>query len=225
MIGILCAGDSEAAPFISMLNNCCVSEKAMLKFYKGRICGTEIVTLFSGVCKVNAAIAAQILIDQYKCDAIINAGTAGGIYEGLRQFDVVVSTEAAYYDVAEDILTEFHPWLDSVFFKSDPHMLSAARKAAQGKSDYRIFFGRVVTGERFIEAEERKNIYEKYSPLSADMETAAAAHVCFVNRIPFISVRAITDTADHDSLAEFEKNCEKASVVSADFVKKLLKEL
>lgn len=108
-IGIICAGDSEAAPFLDAVQNCSVSEKALLKFYSGLIESIPVVALFSGVGKVNAAIAAQILIDTYNCDTIINAGTAGGMAPHIRLFDTIICTESAYWDVAEDILTDFHP--------------------------------------------------------------------------------------------------------------------
>ena len=62
-IGILCAGDEELAPFLPLISNCKITEKAMLKFHAGQIDSVEVVALFSGVCKVNAAIAAQLLID------------------------------------------------------------------------------------------------------------------------------------------------------------------
>lgn len=56
-VGILCAGDEEVAPFLPLLNNCKLTEKAMLKFYEGQIDGLEVVTLFSGVCKTFSANA------------------------------------------------------------------------------------------------------------------------------------------------------------------------
>ena len=225
-IGILCAGDREAAPFIPMIADCKITEKAMLKFYEGKIEGVDIVTLFSGVCKVNAAIAAQILIDTYGCSYIINAGTAGGMDERLDLFDIAVSTETAYHDVAEGILTEFHPWLDSVNFKSDEKLVALAKKAGSSlNGSHRIFCGRMVTGETFIEDDNRPYINEKYAPLTVDMESASVAHVCHVNRVPFVSIRTITDTASYSGAAEFEKNCEKASRISADLVRKMLQEI
>ncbi|MFR8002115.1 MAG: hypothetical protein ACLU62_04260 [Hydrogeniiclostridium sp.] len=75
-IGILCAGVQEAEPFFSLLQSPRISQKAMLSIHEGTM---EIAVLYSGVCKVNAAVATQILIDTYGCAAIINAGTAGGI--------------------------------------------------------------------------------------------------------------------------------------------------
>lgn len=92
-IGINCAGDRELEPFLLHIDNCKISEKAMLKIYEGTINGIDIVTLFCGVCKVNAAIAIQILIDCYNVNSVINAGTCGGMVNNLDIFDTVISTE------------------------------------------------------------------------------------------------------------------------------------
>ena len=225
-IGIICAGDREVKPFLSHIQNCIISEKAMLKIYEGTIDGVSVVTLFSGVCKVNAAIATQILIDTYHVNAIVNAGTAGGMDSKLNIFDTVISTQAAYYDVSDGILTEFHPWMSSIYFDSDKLLLDLSRRSIQHKkSDYEVYFGKMVTGEKFIEDNIRDSICSKYAPFSIDMETASIAHVCYVNHIPFIAIRTITDTAMHSGIDNFEKNCEEASGISKDIVLGFLKEI
>lgn len=83
----------------------------------------------------------------------------------------------------------------------------------------------MITGETFIEDEKREFINDKYLPLSVDMETASVAHVCYVNKIPFIAIRTITDTSCHSGIDEFERNCDKASQISANLVKGVLREL
>lgn len=113
-IGILCAGDDELAPFLPHIEDCKTETHALLTFYTGRLEEQPVVLLYSGVCKVNAAIAAQLLIDRFSVDAILNAGTAGGMDTRLDLFDTAVTTEVCYHDVAPDILTDFHPWLKSV---------------------------------------------------------------------------------------------------------------
>ena len=220
-IGILCAGDSEVAPFIKMISNCEISQIAMLRFYEGQIDNINVVTLFSGVCKVNSAIAAQILIDKFECNVIINAGTAGAIDSKLEVFDTVISSKLAYHDVAEDLLTEFHPWLKSNYFKADEKLIELSKKAVGNNS--RVYWGEMITGEVFVDEKNRKEITKKFKALSVDMESASVAHVCYVNRIPFISIRTITDTPNKSGVDEFEKNCDTASEISANIVKDILK--
>lgn len=224
-IGIICAGDREVNPFLSMIKDSVISEKAMLKFYSGTIENVAIVTLFCGVCKTNAAIATQILIDTYNCDIIINAGTAGGMDNNIKLFDTIYSTEVAHHDVNEVILTEFHPWLESIYFKADSKLIYCAKKSINKNNISDIYFGRMITGEFFIEDHYRADLNQKFSPLSIDMETASIAHTCYVNKIPFIAIRTITDTAEHSGIDNFDLNCEKASKISANLVRLLLMEL
>ena len=231
-IGIICAGDDELAPFLEELEVNDTVEKAMLKFYEGKLCGFEVVILFCGACKVNAAIAAQILIDSFHVNAVINAGTAGGMDPALKIFDTVISTEVAYHDVEEEILTEFHPWMKSVFFTADEKLLNYAKEAAAKISTTsttsakgKIYFGRMVTGEAFITDAGRQQIIDKFNPLSVDMETGSIAHVCYVNKIPFISIRTVTDTAEHSGSRTFEENLKEASKIAKEVTKAVLMEM
>lgn len=133
-IGILCAGDTELAPFLEHMKGQQITEKAMLKFHTGTINHVNVSAVYSGVCKVNAAIAAQLLIDMFHVDLIINAGTAGGMKEGVQLFDTVISERVIYHDVADDILTDFHPWLKSNYFPADQELCAIARAYSRGQN-------------------------------------------------------------------------------------------
>ena len=221
-VGILCAGDREVVPFVPMLEKLRVSEKAMLKIYEGTIEGVEAAVLFSGVCRVNAAIAAQILIDGCGCGAIINAGTAGGMDPSVGLLDIVVGTEAVYHDVEVDVLAEFLPMEELRVFRADEGLLALARKTAED-FERPVHFGRMATGEKFITDDGRDEINARFMPLAVDMETAAIAHACRRNQIPFIAVRSITDTADDSGDGAFWKYLDTASANAAEFVRRMLK--
>ena len=216
-IGILCASDTELEPFFKYIKCSEIYEKAMLKFYSGKIKNIDVIAVYSGVCKVNAAIAAQLLIDMFGVELIIKSGTAGGIDKDVKLFDTVISERAVYHDVADDILTDFHPWLKSNYFYADNDLLTVAKKYGE-ESPFRILFGTVATGEMFIRDEKREEIVRRFAPLSVDMETAAVAHVCYVNKIPFLSVGTITDTSEYKGEENFDKNCEAASERAAEIV-------
>ena len=223
-IGILCAGDTELAPFLEHMKGQQITEKAMLKFHTGTINHVNVSAVYSGVCKVNAAIAAQLLIDMFHVDLIINAGTAGGMKEGVQLFDTVISERVIYHDVADDILTDFHPWLKSNYCLAVQELCAIAI-AYSRTSKHPVLFGTMVTGEQFIEDEKREEINQKFDPLSTDMETAGVAHVFYVNRIPFLAVRTITDTVTHQGIETFDQNCEAASEISAEIVLGILGQL
>ena len=78
-IGIICASMDEVEPILKELELTKTVEKAMLKIHEGKLWGMDVVVLFCGVCKVNAALATQILIDDHHVDRILNVGVAGGM--------------------------------------------------------------------------------------------------------------------------------------------------
>ena len=224
LVGIICASDTELEPFLKYINFVKITKKSMLEFYEGAIDNVKVVAVYSGVCKVNAAVATQILIDFFGVDIVINSGTAGGMNEQVELFDTVVGEFTAYHDVADDILTEFHPWLKSIYFKADDRLLEIIKELKDTLS-YPILFGKIVTGEKFITDEGRNSINKKFNPLAVYMETASIAHVCYVNNIPFISIRTITDTVTHKGIENFEKNCEHASYISSNIVVSVINKL
>lgn len=230
-IGIICACKSELKPFLARLKNQTITERAMLTFYVGDIGKAHVAAVLCGICKVNAALAAQVLIDTFHPDAVINSGTAGGMDPAVRILDTVIAERVAYHDVDDSILTEEHPYMDSVFFESDSFLLAAVKAHFQNQGAYasqeapKVLFGTMVTGEKFIEDNLREEINSRFAPLSVDMETAGIAHACYVNSVPFLAVRTITDTAEHKGLETYSRNSCKAGEIAAALVMNLLQRL
>ena len=123
-------------------------------------------------------------------------------------------------------MTEFHPWMKSVFFAADPTLISLSKSAVDKRmAAEKVVWGRMVTGEMFITDDGRQKIDDEFAPLTVDMETASIAHVCYVNGIPFIAIRCVTDTAKHSGINNFDENCAKASIIAKDITVALLTEI
>ena len=114
-IGILCASDTELAPFLTRMHIAKVTEKAMLKFYEGTFGAVDAVAVYSGVCKVNAAIAAQILIDGFGADAVINAGTAGGMDKDVELFDTIAAEQTVRKSISGSCPVRHHRHRGSLY--------------------------------------------------------------------------------------------------------------
>lgn len=225
-IGIIGASKDEVMPFIKEISSKHTSTKAKLEFFQGSYENVNVVAVFSGVCKVNAAIATQILIDDFDVDYIFMVGVAGGIDNKLKVGDTVISTQIAHHDVADEILTEYHPWMNSIYFETDKKLLEIAKNIKwEEKLKNRVVFGKIVTGEKFITDEGRKEIVSKYNPCCVDMETASVAQVCYANEIPFLAIRTISDTEEECGIDNFEKNSESSSIKSINILKLILLEL
>ncbi|WP_102401804.1 5'-methylthioadenosine/adenosylhomocysteine nucleosidase [Haloimpatiens massiliensis] len=218
--------ETEIMPFINKISNKKLSEYAMLKFYSGVYEGVEVVAVICGVCKVNAAIATQILIDKFEVTHVIVTGVAGALSKKLNIGDIVISSDIAYHDVAEGILTEYHPWMEDIYFKPDAELLRVCKNAANSlRISNECFTGRIITGEAFITHNERDGLIEKFNPLCVDMESASIAHTCYVNNIPFIVIRSISDGANENASETFEMNVERVALNSIKLVEESIKKL
>lgn len=222
-LGIISPYEGEIAPIIKEMRDIETENYAMLSFNVGRYANVDVVALFCGACKVNAAIAAQVLIDRYNVSHIIVTGVAGAIAARLNIFDTVVADEIAYHDVAAEILTQNHPWMKSVYFHADSNLNDGILRANTG--DKTVFRGRIVTGEAYLTQTGRKDVIGKNAPLCVDMETGAAAHVCYANGVPFTAVRSINYTSAEGGHKAFEKNFNDAAEKSAKVLACYLKTL
>ena len=223
MTAILCAIETELEPYLAVTSGT-ASVVSGLIVHEGTMDGAPVILVCCGVGKVNAALAVQMLIDRFPIQRIILSGTAGGIDKRLKIGDTVVSADIAYHDVSPCFLTEYPPHLPGAFFRADESLLESAR-VLQSPTGQPVYFGRIVTGDSFIDTNGRAEIIKRLNPLCVDMETAAAAHVCTVNRIPFLAVRSVSDTEDDHGLGSFLKNAAMASKHSFLLVRELLKEV
>lgn len=123
-------------------------------------------------------------------------GVAGAIDTNLNILDTIISDEIIYHDVAQEILTEYHPWMQHPHFIADRDLRDGIILA--NADDKTVFTGKMVTGEAFIDQDGREEIIKNHAPSCVDMETASVAHVCYVNDVPFVSIRSISDTP-HES--------------------------
>lgn len=231
-IGIIGAMDVEISIFCDEMEkngSLKKTECGNLVFNEGNLCGKNVVVVKSGIGKVNAALCAQRLILQFGVEKIINTGIAGAIQENLHIHDMVVSTDAVYHDMDATAFgyepTEI-PQMHTSAFDADEKMIAAAEKAfAQSESakKYKLIRGRIASGDQFISyAEQKEHIEEICSPACVEMEGAAIAHACFLNQIPFVILRCISDNADDSYEVTYSFNEKIASEECASVVLKML---
>ena len=211
--GIIGAMDEEVASLKEALTDAHVSTVAGMEFHEGKLDGEAVVVVKCSVGKVNAAACAQILIDAFNVDQIINTGVAGSLDAEIDIGDVVVSTEAVQHDMDATPLGFARgeiPNSDVWVFPADEAMRRRAVQAVGAVApEIHAFEGRVCSGDQFIASREQKEaIVSEFGGLCCEMEGAAIAQVCCLNETPFVIIRAISDKADDSeemSYMEFEQ--------------------
>lgn len=226
-IGIIGAMSVEVKDLAASLDGAKAVPLNGLVFTTGNLSGKEVVVVQSGVGKVNAALCVQMLADHFQIEGLINTGVAGAIDPRLHVGDFVVSTDAIQHDVDA---TYFGyrpgqvPGMEMAAFKADEGLAKAIQEsyALAGSSWHgKMLAGRIASGDQFIsEKAKKQQISSLFHPLCVEMEGAAIAQACTVNRIPFTIIRCLSDTADEaGSRAEYDFNETEMASRSASLVK------
>lgn len=208
MIGIIGAMDEEVAKLKEEMEHVKVLTKASMDFYQGTIGGHEVVIVRSGIGKVNAAVCTQILADTFSVRCIINTGIAGSLRSEINIGDIVLCTDAVEHDmdaVAFGYPLGQIPRMDTLSFEADASLRAAAKAACQKVlPDLGVYEGRVVSGDQFVSDGQKKEwLLSTFDGLCTEMEGAAIGHAAYVNHIPFLVIRAISDKADHSASMDY----------------------
>ena len=189
MIGIIGAMDEEVEQLVEVMEITREETKACMTFKAGKLAGKDVVIVRSGIGKVNAAACTQILVDDFKADYIINTGIAGSLKAEIDIADVVISSDVLHHDMDA---TGFGyplgqiPRMDTLSFAADERLI------------------RVVSGDQFISDKAvKERISSNFDGFCTEMEGAAIAQVSYLNKVPFVILRTISDKADDSATMDY----------------------
>ncbi len=200
-VGIIGAMELEVSALKGQIKGITVKKKAGMEFCEGTIGGVKVVVVRCGIGKVNAALCVQILCDDFGVSHVINTGVAGSLNNDLNIGDILISKDAVHHDVDVTIFSYKIgevPQLGVREFPADRGLIEAAEKAIKDNQpdlNYRV--GRVASGDQFISSSEvKERIIKNFEADCAEMEGASIAHGAYLNGVPFVIIRAISDKAD-----------------------------
>lgn len=220
--GVICAMPEELKELLAKLLNKKEHELAGKKYYEGQLGQAQVILVESGIGKVEAAITTEHLIVDFDADLVINSGSAGGIGQNQHVGDVVIATETAYHDVDATAFNYEYGQLPA----GQPARYQASKKwgdalaEAASKTGLNIERGLIVSGDQFVASSAAIAQIKKHFPdaLSAEMEGAAVGQVAFDHHIPYLVVRAMSDTADEEAGQSFDDFILEAGKRSANML-------
>lgn len=227
MIGIIGAMEEEVEALKEAMEIRKTEEVAGMVFCEGVLCGKDAVVVRSGIGKVNAGICAQILVDHFDVDVLINTGIAGSLDARIDIGDMVISTDAVHHDMDATIFGDPAgqvPRMDTLAFPADGVLVEKA-KAANEKAnpEIRTFTGRVASGDQFISsAEAKERIVSMFHPLCTEMEGAGIAQAAYLNKVSYVIIRAISDKADNSAVMDYPEFERQAITHSVRLMKELM---
>lgn len=183
---------------------------AGITFFDGKLKEQDVIVATCGVGKVNAAVCTQIMISEFGAGVVINTGVSGAIHHSLNVGDLVISTDCLQHDVDCTAFGYSHgmiPRMETSVFPADAALVELAYAVSQAQiKDHQVFKGRIVSGDQFVASPDRKDFIEKvFSAYTTEMEGASIAHVCHLNQVPFVIIRAMSDKADGSAHVNFDE--------------------
>lgn len=223
-IGVLSAMPVEIESIIEKCGAKPLTTPHFYKVWEGTYENNTVFFACCGIGKVNAAACTQRLIDAFQVDCIINMGIAGGIAKDLHTLDVVIGDEVFYHDYNPlELLQKYYPFHNR--FTCDQRLMDIAKAVCEATPEVERFrFGPIATGDCFVEAAETKtHIREDLGGVCCEMEGAAIGHACYLNEVPFLIVRSISDLADEEAPMTYSEFEQKASIQSNHVVEGILR--
>ena len=199
-----------------------------LSFYEGIINGVYCVMVRSGFGKVNAARATQILIDNIKVDYIFNIGVAGGISKSLKVGDIVIGEKLVQHDFDITAFNHDKGYIPEigVYIQADDYLFRLANNVLKSDDKINVVSGVISSGDIFCtEVKMGQKINSKFNALCVEMEGASIAQICYLNHIPFLVLRSISDTPNNDNVITYEEFLKYSSKNIAYAMSKILLKL
>lgn len=229
-IGIIGAMEIEVEALKAQMEQVTLVEKASMIFHEGKLNGKDVVVVRSGIGKVNAAVCTQILVDDFHVDGLINTGIAGSLKNEINIGDIVVSTDSLQHDMdarAFGYVRGQIPQMDVFSFVANAHMReTAVAVCKEVNSDIQVFEGRVVSGDQFVaDPQVKEDLIKEFSGYCTEMEGASIAQTAYLNKVPFVVLRAISDKADNSASMDYPTFEKKAAEHCVRLVQEMVKRL
>lgn len=222
-IGIIVAETEEMIAIEKIMKNIIEIKIYDLTFKKGNIGEKECILVKGGVGKVNAARTTQILTDKFDTQYIINIGAAGALNEQLDIGDVVIGKELIQHDFDVTAFGHEKGYISDTgrVFKSNQELIDKCKKVHLKNN--KIIEGIITTGDIFCtDIKMKENIKNKFNCDCVEMEGAAIAQVCFLNKVPFIVIRSISDSPNGKNQIDFKEYLKIASKNCSEFIEQIL---
>ncbi len=228
-IGIVVAMKVEKVAIEEKMTNKTNKTIHNLPFVTGKIGNIECVLAQCGVGKVNAARTTQILIDTFKPDIVINAGVGGSINPELKIGDVIVANKVYQHDFDITAFNHKKGYVPEVgdYIECDKNLLNTFYNVINQMQDeeFKTKIGIIASGDQFYTDTEKMNEIRKlYNADIVDMECSAIAQVAYLDDIPFIGIRSVSDGMEEDKISTYKENVESASEISAKILEEFCKQ-
>ena len=210
-IGIIGAMQIEVEAICAAMTDTEREVVSGIEFVSGNLCGKRVVCAKCGIGKVFAAMCAQTMILKYAPDCIVNSGVAGTLSEQLSIGQIALAEQVVQHDMDTSPIGDpvgLISGINIIYIPTDPAVTEALAAAVAGEGvPYRR--GTIASGDQFIchtaDKERIRATFETADKpvIACEMAGAAIGQVCYVNKVPYGILRAISDGGDENAFADY----------------------
>lgn len=246
-VGIVCALAEELTALEAAITAKRATRHAGIRFLSGRIDGVRVVLAEGGVGKVGAAVLATLLVERFRCRALVNSGVAGGLDSKAGIGDILIADRLAQHDfgaVTDRGWTYYRPGMPpwpggrrDLFFAMAPELRARLKRALAGfrlpplsaavtgrPRRPKLGFGTIVSGDQFVSsAIMGRRLLRDFGARATEMEGAAVAQVAARFGLPCVVVRALSDRADRNSIRDIRAFLEETGRAAAMVVVRIVR--
>jgi adenosylhomocysteine nucleosidase len=246
-VGIVCALAEELTALEAAIAGKRATRHAGIRFIAGQIDGAAVVLAEGGVGKVGAAVVATLLVERFRCRALVNSGVAGGLDPKSGIGDILIADRLAQHDfgaVTDRGWIYFRaghpPWpgpRQDLYYRMAPELRARLKRALAGlrlpplsaavtgkQRRPKLKFGTVVTGDQFVSnAAMGRRLRQDFGARATEMEGAAVAQVAERFGLPCVVVRALSDRADRHAIRNIRAFLEETGRAAAMVVVRILR--
>ena len=227
-LGIIAAMTIEAELIVASMNDPIKEKCGGIEYTLGKIGDTDVICAVCGVGKVFAAMCAQAMIVRYSPDCIVNTGVGGTLTRELSIGDVAISRAVVQHDMDTSPLGDPVGLISGINIIEIPASVELEEKICKiaERSGVKTLCGTIASGDRFVaDTDVKKRIVDNFGAVVCEMEGAAVGQVCYVNGVPFVVVRAVSDDADGGACEDYPTFAKKSAEVSAKIIVELANSL
>ncbi|MCD8085566.1 MAG: 5'-methylthioadenosine/adenosylhomocysteine nucleosidase [Clostridiales bacterium] len=226
MIGIIGAMQIEIDGLRAMLEAPASRTISGIEYTSGRLHGVDVVLAVCGIGKVFAAICAQTMVLSYPVNAVINTGVAGTLSPNIGIQDIAIASDLVQHDMDTSAIGDppgLLSGINVIHLPCQPRLVSLAEEIA-AEQGFHTETGTIASGDQFVHTDaEKVRIRTVFGGIAAEMEGGSIAQVCYVNQVPCVVIRAISDDASGNSPADYNQFAARAAERSIRLVSELVK--
>ena len=174
--------------------------------------------IHSGVGEIAAAGAAELLIDRYEVEMIVNFGVVGGLTEEMAKTKTCVVTRVVHYDFdlsgIDPVAPAQYPGFSDAYLPADQTLVEKALALCPDLKPVTCASADKFVGTR----EDKERLHRLYGAEICEMESAAVLLTCLRNEIPCLMIKAVSDGLNEGGVEFYDavQNCASLCLTVTD---------